>query len=312
MKAVYLRREGFEIRDVPAPVCNEDQMLIRTLSCGVCEGDVFHYRTRADLAEPILLGHEGSGEVVAVGANVDGFAPGDLVTTNDGAYAEYFLTTPAAAIKLPAEVDVRWALGEPIACFVHASRRFGIQPGDKVAVLGCGYMGMGCLQMAKLQQPGTLTAIEPQDKRRSHALSFGATDVYDPGDKPAQQVLEDLGEFDVVIEATGAAPAVDLCTLLVKQHGRIVLVGYHQSHGGQRTIDMKTWNYKAIDVMNGHVRREDEKVQAMREGINLYAQGKLRFEGMLAGYDGLDQVQTAFHDAASGKAGLYKAVIHTA
>jgi len=62
---------------------------------------------------------------------------------------------------------------------------------------------------------------------------------------------------------------------LVGLHGRIVLIGYHQSHGGMRAVNMQQWNYKAIDVVNGHARRVDEKVAAMWQGIDLMQQGHL-------------------------------------
>lgn len=309
MKAAYLSSHGFDLCEVPTPDYGLDQILIRTESCGVCEGDVFRYRTRKELKEPELLGHEGSGEVVAVGRNVSDVAPGDSVTALGGAYAEYFVVESNAVIKLPSATDAHWTLGEPIACFVHASHRFGIQPGNKVAVLGCGYMGIGCLQMVKLQQAGTIIAIEPQEQRRDNAIHFGADTVYDPTGTKPEDVLEDLGEFDVVIEATGVAPAIDLCTALVKQHGRIILVGYHQSNHGRRDIDMKTWNYKAIDVVNGHVRRNNEKLFAMHEGIKLQSEGRLRFDKMLKAYT-LDKIGSAFADLTSNKPGLYKAIIH--
>ena len=59
----------------------------------------------------------------------------------------------------------------------------------------------------------------------------------------------------MVIEAAGVQSAVDLCTELVTQHGKIILVGYHQSNDGMRNVNMQQWNFKAIDVINGHVRR---------------------------------------------------------
>lgn len=309
MKAAFLSPNGFEIREIAPPKAGPDEVLVETVACGICEGDVFQYRTRAT-KNPAgeLIGHEGSGMVRAVGKNVHGFAVGDPVTADGGTYAAYFTALPQALVKLPAAVSPKVALGEPVACFVHASGRFGIKPGCRVALIGCGYMGIGCLQMAALQGASEIVVLEPLAWRRQVAAAHGAARVYDPADQSPAAILADLGEFDVVIEATGVASVVDVCTALVKQHGRIVLVGYHQSNGGLRTVDMKTWNYKAINVMNGHVRRENEKVAAMGEGMALLAAGKLDFSGMIAYYP-LERIEDAFHDLIARKEGLFKAAI---
>ena len=71
---------------------------------------------------------------------------------------------------------------------------------------------------------------------------------------------------------------------------------------------MKLWNYKAIDVVNGHVRREDEKVEAMRQGLALMQQGHLDTAPMVTTY-GLSNIAAAFQTLANGQAGLFKAVI---
>ncbi len=306
MKTAVLTTNDFEIREQDIPKCGANEVLVKTSACGICEGDVFQHKTLKD--EEKLLGHEGSGVVERVGSEVKGFAPGDKVTALGGTYSEYFACSPNALIKLPDGLEPESALGEPIACFVHAANRFGIKKGQSAAIIGCGFMGLGCLQMAKIQGAERICAIEPLLWRRKVAQKLGATEMYDPTDKTAEQILEDLGEFDIVIEAAGVAPVIDICTMLVKQHGKIVLVGYHQSNDGMRTVDMKTWNFKAIDVINGHVRREDEKLEAMRQGMELLRSGKLEMEPLVKFYDFAD-IKTAFKDLIERKEGLFKAVL---
>ncbi|MEZ4591950.1 MAG: zinc-binding dehydrogenase [Chloroflexota bacterium] len=123
-----------------------------------------------------------------------------------------------------------------------------------------------------------------------------------------QQILEAHGEFDVVIEAAGVQSAVDLCTELVKQHGRIILIGYHQANNGLRTVNMQQWNFKAIDVINGHVRRQDEKLAAMAQGMALMQQGHLQTEPFVTVYPFLE-IEKAFQALAARKRGLFKAVL---
>ncbi len=303
MQVALLDQAGFQMVERPRPDCGPGQLVLRTLACGVCEGDVHAYRVRAESAgAPILLGHEGTGEVVAVGHDLDGVAwLGQRVTTLGGAYADYFVTTPDAVVRLPPDADPTVALGEPIACCVHASRRFGVEPGDRVAVVGCGFMGLVCLQLARWQGAAHITAYEPIAERCETALDLGADEARSP---------EDAGEipYDVVIEATGAPAALTLSGDLVAKHGRLVIIGYHQSSAGKRTINMKQWNYKAIDVVNGHVRRQDEKWEAMRAGMEMLLTGDLRIDPLITPY-ALPDVAQAFHDIVNRTPGLFKAVL---
>jgi threonine dehydrogenase-like Zn-dependent dehydrogenase len=308
MRAAILTEAGFEIGEVERPVTGRGELLIKTTACGICSGDVFLYRHRQELAaKNSRLGHEGSGVVVEVGDSVAGeFQVGDLVTALGGpAYADYFTARPELLVKLPADVDPIYVLGEAIACCVHAAGRFGTQPGDRVVVVGCGFMGLVCLQLARHQGAGFIAAIDPLPDRRQMGLHFGADVVHDPA-AAAELTVQD--DFDVVIEAAGTQSAVDLCTDLVKQHGRIIFVGYHQSKQGRRTVNMQRWNFKAIDVVNGHVRRQDEKLEAMRLGVELMRQGELETRPLVTPYD-LSEAELAFQALAAVTPGLFKGVL---
>ncbi len=263
MRAAILSSNGFTLTDRPVPSPGPGQIRLKSLSCGICEGDVFHYRVRSELTHEVLMGHEGTGIVDALGSGVQGLAVGDIVTTLGGPYAEYYLTTPASALRVPPGLDPTLALGEPVACCVHAAGRFGVRPGDRVAVLGCGFMGLICMQLARRQGAGHICAIEPISWRREMARTLGADVAVDPQSLTGAQLAADLGEFDVILEAAGVPATLNLGGDLVKQHGRLVIIGYHQTEGGKRTVNMQQWNFKAIDVVNGHVRRDNEKMEAM-------------------------------------------------
>ncbi|MEL7448682.1 MAG: hypothetical protein AAFN78_05705, partial [Pseudomonadota bacterium] len=101
---------------------------------------------------------------------------------------------------------------------------------------------------------------------------------------------------------------IDLCSDLVTQHGKITLVGYHESNEGLRSVNMQLWNFKAIDVINGHVRRHDEKMRAMAKGLDLLAQGKLVTKPLVRLYE-LNNVDQAFADFAANTEGLFKAIL---
>ena len=310
MRASILTENGFQIQDIPIPSIGDHEVLIRTIACGVCSGDVFVYRNRGTMAEEYSrLGHEGTGEIVKLGKAVTGFQLGDVVTTlSYPAYAEYFTARPDQMVKLPPGVDPVAALGEAIACCVHAGNRFGTKPGDKVAIVGCGFMGLVCQQLAKLQGADFILGIDPLPDRQRMSTQLGADLAISPLDFSAVDIVDQFGAFDVVIEAAGVQSAVDLCTDLVAEHGKIILIGYHQSNEGLRTVNMQQWNFKAIDVINGHVRREDEKTAAMAEGMSLLAEESLITKPLITTFP-LAEIQSAFDQLDKGQEDLLKAVI---
>ncbi len=310
MRQAVLSGGRFELREVEPPACGPRAVLVRTAAVGVCEGEVYRYtETRREKGAPeAWMGHEGSGTVVAVGDDVGDVHVGDTVTCIGGPFAELFVAGTADLVVLPDVVDPRYALGEPVACCVHAARRFGVSLGDRVAVVGVGFMGLLCLQLARLLGAAHVCAFDPIPWRLDVARTLGADAVCDPSGGAPADVAAALGPFDVVIEAAGSPSAVDLSAELVREHGRLTLVGYHQSDGGMRTVNMKAWNYKAIDVVNGHVRDAREKRNAMRIGVDLIAAGRLRTEPLVTLYP-LAEIGRAFSDLAARKQGLLKAVL---
>lgn len=310
MKTAVLTPNGFEIHKTDVPTIGDDELLIRTDASGICSGDLFVYQNRDSMAARYgRLGHEGSGQIVQMGNDISGFCIGEWVTAlTQPVYAEYFVAKPQELVALPAGVEPAYALGEAIACCVHAAGRFGIRPGDRVAVVGCGFMGLVCLQLARYQGAGLIGAFDPVEERLAMAKRFGAAFGYQPGMMTPQAVLETHGPFDIVIEAAGVQSAIDLCTTLVCQHGRLILVGYHQSNGGMRTVNMQQWNYKAIDVVNGHVRRADEKLAAMREGMQLLAQGHVETKPLVTVY-AFEEIQAVFEQLERRQPDLLKAVL---
>ena len=311
MKVAVLTKAGFGLRDADMPACGQGQVLIKTAAVGVCEGEIFRYRTLKESGQwppEVWMGHEGSGTVVKIGERAEGLHEGDVVTALGGAFAEYFAAPAGRVVKLPAGVDPIWALGEPIACCVHAGWRFGVRLGDRVAVIGAGFMGLMCLQLARLHGAAHVRSFDLLPWRLPVARELGADEVCDPSGRKPEDVSADTGEYDVVIEAAGTQSSVNLAGELVREHGRLILVGYHQTDGGTRTVNMKLWNWKAIDVVNGHVRNMDEKFSAMRAGVELMEAGRLQVEPLVTPYP-LCEAARAFEDLRSRKEGLFKAVL---
>ena len=138
MRSALLSHDGFHIAREDIPPFADGEVLIKLVGCGICSGDVFVYKNRDQLSRtPRRLGHEGSGWVIGVGRNVIGFDLDDMVTTFAlPAYAEYLVAKPDGMVKLPPEVDPLYALGEAIACCVHAAGPFWAPKRQSCGCLG--------------------------------------------------------------------------------------------------------------------------------------------------------------------------------
>ena len=220
-------------------------MLVATRQVGICHSDfdLLADRYIIPVQFPIIPGHEWSGEVVAVGPEVRNVSPGDRIvgecTVNGGADHFGFSISGAAAERFKIRADwahrlpdeLSWQQGatvEPFSCAFHAIRRLGgIQPGDDVAVLGGGAIGLGAIA-ASSALGGRTMVIEPLAHRRQLAAQLGAIELVDPTTAPAGDQVRELTDgrgADVVIEASGnpdaMASALDIATF----RGRLGFIG---------------------------------------------------------------------------------------
>ena len=306
MKAGVMTSKGFrfEERELPSPGAGE--VLVQSISCGICEGEVYRYNQLRESAsgDALLLGHEGSGLIAATGPDVTGWKTGDVVTTSlGGAYSEYFTVPSDRLVRLPPGVSPKWAVGEAVACCAYSAKNARIRPGDRVAVLGCGFMGQLITAFAKLlYKAGSVTVVDPVSWRSKTAGRYGADEcVTDAGPL-------DSGSFDVVIEAAGASAALDDATRLAAGHGRLTIVGYHQSGGGIRSVNMQQWNLKSLEVTSGHCRRPLWKRQELENILPLLESGQVDLKRLVTPYAFAD-IEQAFHDISSRREGLVKAAV---
>ena len=117
------------------------------------------------------------------------------------------------------------------------------------------------------------------------------------------------GGVDVVVEASGSQKGLTLAGELVRQHGYLSILGYHQGPG--RDVDMQLWNYKAFEVLNAHERRADYRMDCMRRGLALAAAGRIDLASLVTHTFPLDRLDEAFRSLAEKPAGFIKSVIVT-
>lgn len=306
-------RRQSETIDIDVPVCGPLDVLIEMKLCGVCASELHTWREGGGLF-PSRLGHEPYGIVAATGSGVKRFAIGDRVTgLATGAYSQYCLSPEDRLLPVPANVSDAGALGEPLGCLVNAVRRTPVGLADTVILIGAGYMGLGFLQIARLRGATRIIVVDVRRESLDLALTFGATEVYIPEEVPDEWFLTEFSHWssgrgaDVVVEATGTQPGLELAGKLVKPHGVLSILGFHQ--GGPRAIDVGMWNWKAIDVVNAHVRKRDDLMESMRIGLELESSGQINIGSLVSHRFSLDQVDTAFEALEGKPEGFVKAVV---
>ncbi|MER6123103.1 NAD(P)-dependent alcohol dehydrogenase [Streptomyces sp. NPDC001795] len=256
MRASVLTGVGeivMEERPVPRP--QRDEVLIKVAAVGVCGSDVHYYREGriGDFVvdAPLVLGHEVSGRIVAVGDDVDASRTGERVAIEpqrpcrvcgqckagrynlcpemefyatppiDGAFCEYVTIQADFAHPVPDAVsDESAALLEPLSVGIWASRKARIVPGSRVLIAGAGPIGVITAQAARAFGAAEVIVSDPAADRRALAERFGATRTLDP----TKEAVRDLA-VDAFIDASGATPAVISGIEAVRGGGVVVLVG---------------------------------------------------------------------------------------
>ena len=289
-----------KIVDVPVPSINENQMLVRVTLTGMCHSELYTWQTAGDGQS---LGHESVGVVKEIGANVKGFKVGDRVTgLGGGAYKEYIVVEPSKMAHVPDSLSDEDAISEPLACLLSAAMKLPVQTlGDRIAVVGCGYMGLGAISLFKAMGYGDIIAIDKRREALDNAKRFGATEVYLPEEIPTSYLLtfETMGKVSLtrdgdnyniltggiptVMEFTGTEDGLRLAGDLVQGHGRLGIGGYHND--GDRLIDYKLWNFKAISTINCHERRIDYEAGLCKRCLELIDRGIWSFKGVTKVYD---------------------------
>jgi threonine dehydrogenase-like Zn-dependent dehydrogenase len=218
---------------------------------GVCHSDL------AAVAEgegdfPRRLGHEVSG-IVTESAVADR-PPGTRVAAyvSDG-YASEIIVPAARTVVLHRDCSLLdGALAEPVACVIGGLEMLSSREYSRIVLVGTGFMGL--LALRYLTALGhRVFVIEPRASAGEHARQWGGDVVVHP-----DEVDDRMRRTQpIVIEATGAAAGLDLASDLVGTEGTLGVLGYHQSNGGARTVDLQGWNFRALRVVSLHSRSTD-------------------------------------------------------
>lgn len=269
MQAAIMRNGALVVDEVAEPTPGSGQLLVRTLACGICGSDLHtlqHPDTWVQMSEDaatavpdgmpmpkimdihrdVVMGHEFSAEVIALGDNVGNAAVGDIVVSmpitldahgihpigysNEypGGYAEQMVLSDLLAMKVPNGLDPRHAaLTEPMAVGLHAVNLSSVREGDAAVVLGCGPVGLAAIAALRLAGVEPIVAADFSPKRRELAAQLGAHVVVDPREEPAMDAWRrvDGRKAVVIFEAVGAAGMLDEAIKAAPRGAQILVVG---------------------------------------------------------------------------------------
>jgi S-(hydroxymethyl)glutathione dehydrogenase/alcohol dehydrogenase len=350
MKAAVFREVGkpLEIEEVSISKPKSREVLVRTSAAGVCHSDLHFMEGLYPTQTPIVLGHESSGIVEAVGSDVSYVKPGDHVITclsvfcghcemcltghmslcqsaevrrgkdeeprlaNDTAqvhqfanlssFAEQMLIHEHALVKVREDMPMdRAAL---IGCAVTTGlgavfHTADVEPGSTVAVIGCGGVGLSCINGAAIAGASRIIAVDMIASKLEMAKDFGATDVVNGKDgDPVAQVLEMTGGgVQHAFEAIGLKITAEQAFGMIRRGGTATIIGMIPV--GEK-IELMGAAFLQEKKIQGSFMGSNRFRVDMPRFIDFYLQGKLHLDQMISKRISLANINDAFADMKTG------------
>jgi L-iditol 2-dehydrogenase len=309
--AVLKGTRRFDVEEVPVPDIQPDEVLVEVSACGVCASELDMWNGLGFNDYPLYLGHEVSGSVRAIGAEVTSVAVGEPVAvwvTTRG-YAE-FVAVRAEYCRPAGEAPLDSALAEPLACAANAVEKADVRLGDDVVLVGAGFMGNLVQQLVNLRGARQVIVADTRADALVRAVEQGATRTVDVTVESLSAVVSDLTDrrgADVTFECTGSPAALEVLGDVTRMSGKLVLVGFHQ--GPPRSIPLGYWNWMAFDIVNAHFRDVATIMRGMTIGSRLLAAGGVSLEPLVTHRFGIDAINEAFRTAFEKPPGFIKATV---
>ena len=329
MKALVLTgTKQMEIQDLKKPEVKSNEVLVNTAYAGICGTDRALYAGlpgSANAVPPIVLGHENSGIVAAIGSDVTNVKVGDRVTvdpniycgqckycrtdrpelcdnlsavgvTRDGGLEESFTAPSSVVYPIPENVSLKdAATTEPLSCAVHGMSLIDVKPYQKALVIGDGFMGQLFVQLLQaygVHQVDFAGIID--EKLAFNKEKFGVTNTYNTkrDSIPA--------DYDVVIEAVGLPQTQEQAVAATRKGAQVLMFGVGKP---DQTFSMNTYEVyqKQLKIQGAFI-----NPYAFEDAIALMASGEVDVDSLISHEVSLEQVE----DVLNGKIkGVSKAVV---
>ena len=335
MKALFLVKPGeTEIREIEMPIVGPEDVLLKVGMVGFCGGDLNGFRGLFELQEyPNVLGHEVGATIIKTGAGVpDEFKPGMKVTLNPylscgtcyscrkgfpnacqdnktmgvrrpGAMTQY-ITTPWKTLYSSQKLSHKeLALVEPLSVGFHAAARGQVSSKDRVAVIGCGIVGMGAVA-ASINRGAEVIAIDIDDSKMEIAKKAGAIHTVNTTKVDLHKALVEItgGDGpDVIIEAVGNPVTYRAAVDEVAYKGRVVYIGY-----AKKPVEYSTGVFvkKEIDILGSRNCLGD-----FPEVIRYLESGKFPVDDVITKTVSLDEAGKALADWSENPGPITKIIV---
>lgn len=290
MKAIQVRTTGgpdvLEFRDIPDPVPQAGQVLVRVHTSGVNFMDVYYREGKYKATVPFVPGSEGAGHVTALGAGVTGIAVGDAVAWmgTTGTYAEKAVVPAERIVKVPSGVDLQSAaalLMQGVTAYYLSHLTFELKPGNKAVVhAAAGGVGFLLTQMAK-NAAATVFATTSSPEKAEIARQAGADEVIlytkTKFDEEVMRITNGAG-VDVVYDGVGQA-TFEQSLKCLRRRGLMALYG--AASGPVPPFDLLRLStmgslYITRPLSIDYVRTREELTSVTDAVFNMYRQGKLK------------------------------------
>lgn len=330
-----------EMKEVPAPVLlNDRDVKIRMKTLGVCGSDI-HYYVSGKIGSqvvkyPFTVGHEGAGEVEAVGPRVTRVKPGDRIAIEpampcwecdqcragrphtcrnlrflgcpgqaEGSLSEYIVMPETSCFKIPDEMSFdEAAISEPLAIGLYAVKQSIPMEGARVGILGFGPIGMSVMLPALAMGAKEVYVTDKIDERLLIAKKSGASLTANPDEEGVEEkITEAVPELlDVVFECCGQQEAIDQAVNLLKPGGKLMIIGIPEFERWSFAVDKS----RRKELCFQNVRRQNEAVQP---ALDMIASGEISVQAMSTHRFSFEKSKEAFDLVAAYGDGVMKAMI---
>lgn len=304
------------IKEFPIPHPGKGEVRIKLEGSGVCASNIpvwegrdwFHYPI--DAGDP---GHEGWGTIDAVGEGVTEFQEGDRVTAlSYHAYATHDIAQAKNTVRLPEELKDQPFPGEPLGCAMNIFSRSDIKSGQTIAIVGCGFLGLLLIQLAK-SAGAKIIAVSRRKFSLESAQEAGADhtilmdDHYHIIEKAKK--ITDGNLCERVIEATGKEWPLNLAIELTAERGKLIVAGFHQD--GMRNVNVQMLNWRGIDMISAHERDPAQYIKGIQDAIRAIKVKKMNPFPFFTHTFPLEEAEQAFNYLVKRPDGFIKAIITT-
>lgn len=333
--AVFHEGSGIKLEQRPVPEPEKNEVLIKVLATGICGSDL--HVIKGISPEPIVplpvLGHETMGEVVEVGKQVKSISVGDRVGVEPllpcglcdycqtglyhlcsklqligmekpGGFAEFTKAPEAKVFKLPASIsDEAASVLDCVAVAVHVLKRAGLVPGEKIAVLGAGTIGIMIAQLALAWGASAAYITDLSDFRLKIAEEVGVNGVYNAGESGFEKrLIKDSGGIDRVVEAVGGkAPTINQALKIVRPGGTVTFMGIFTE-----PVPVDLWEalHKEVSIVPAWSYAYWGNRREFEIAVDVLARGLIKVDPLITHQYNLNEVTEAFEVACQTDSAL--------